>query len=837
MRKELFHTGWSISNQPGKSMVEAMMTSEEAKQEIILPFDAMIHEDVTPDTKNAGQTGYYPGKMYYYTKDFIAPEEWKNQLVQLEFEGSYGKTQVYLNGDYIGEQVYGYTNFYVNLNDSLKYGERNHLEVVVNNGMEKNTRWYSGSGLYRDVQLYVGNKIHIPVNGVKIKTPEVTEGYAVADVQVELHNCSIGKHEVKIETTIIDEQGKIVSKRITPVTLFGLKNEQVEQRIVIPNPRLWGVDHPNLYKCNVQITEADEVWDVVSESFGIRTLSLNPYVGLCINGESVKLRGACIHHDHGIIGAPALKDAEERKIEKLKEAGFNCIRMAHHPAGKTLLEVCDRIGMLVMDELFDMWTHAKNANDFSNDFQKNWEAIAEAMVAKDYNHPSVILYGMGNEIQEAGTSKGAQIGRLIHNRLKQLDDTRYTTNSVNGVLAADQRFMEIVGASMQQLGIPIPDMTQAFGNEKVDEDADSQAGSDALNSMMGVMVGPLADAIAMNPILTELTEEFMETMDIAGYNYLTGRHVMEHELYPNRVVLGTETFPGDIANLWKIVEENAHVIGDMTWTGYDYLGEAGVGIFHYDGGMNFQAMYPERAAYIGDLDLLGNRRPISYYREIIYGLRKEPYIGVERVNRYGAKVGTTPWMWKDNIASWTWQGYEGKPAIIDVLSDAKEVELFLNGVSMGRKAAGKDNDYIAVFELPYEPGELKAVAIREGKACESFALHTASSKVKLAVEVDHTTLLANGQDLAYLMIHLQDEIGRMNLWEEREVSIQLDGTCSLAGFGSAEPSCERSYFSTTCPTYDGYVMAVVRAGLEKGITKITISSEGMDSLEVILEVV
>lgn len=832
MEKQMFHTGWRISSQSGKSMVESMMSRSEVGEEIILPYDAMIHESVKPDTKNAGQTGYYPGKLYYYTKEFVAPKEWEEKIVQLEFEGIYGKTLIYLNGDYVGNQVFGYTHFILTLDDFLKYGEVNRLEVVVNNEMEKNSRWYSGSGIYRDVQLYIGNRVYIPAEAVRISTPEVERETAVVEVKTELVNRDIKRHKVCIETKLIDSKGQTVATRISPVTLFGQSTEEVEQRLTIQNPHLWSCDDPNMYICKTSIIEEKVILDETEESFGIRKLQLDPIAGLRINGESIKLRGSCIHHDHGIIGAAALECAEERKIKQLKEAGFNCIRMSHHPAGKSLLRVCDRLGMLVIDELFDMWTHSKNANDFAIDFEKHWEEIADAMVRKDYNHPSVIIYSMGNEIQEAGTAKGAQINRRIHKKLKAMDASRYTTNAINGVLAAGDRFMEIVGNSMQQLGIPLPDPEKLEAQKTED-----QEGSDALNSMMSIMVGPLADAIATNSILTEMTEEFVEAMDIAGYNYLTGRHAMENLLNPNRIVLGTETFPADIVNLWKVVKENAHVIGDMTWTGYDYLGEAGVGIFHYDGGVNFQAKYPERAAYIGDLDLLGNRRPISYYREIVYGLRKEPYIGVRRLNHYGTKVGRTPWMWNDNIASWTWPGYEGKPAIIDVLSDANEVELFLNGVSLGKKPAGENHEYLAVFEIIYEPGELKATAIRNGISCETFSIYTAAQQdVELYVKPDRTEMNANGLDLTYIMIELKDKNGRENLFIEKDISIEVEGEGHLAGFGSANPTCERSYFDTTCRTYDGRVMAVIRSGLEQGNVKVSITSEGLIEKEVLIKV-
>lgn len=831
MKKQMFHTGWRISGQSGESLVEAMMSQQDSGKEIILPYDAMIHERVTPNTKNAGQTGFYPGKIYHYTKDFTAPNEWEDKTIQLEFEGVYGKTLVYLNDDYLGGEVYGYTNFFLTLDDSLKYGKNNHLEVIVNNEVEENSRWYSGSGIYRDVHLYVGEQVYIPAEGVTISTPEAEAEMAVVDVKTEICNRDVRRHKVKIETAIIDAKGEIVATRVSPVTLYGRQAEEIEQRLFIKCPQRWSTEHPHLYTCRVTVSEEGLVWDVTEECFGIRKLQLDSIAGLRINGETVKLRGSCIHHDHGIIGAAELECAEERKVRKLKEAGFNCIRSSHHPAGKKLLAACDRLGMLVMDELFDMWTHGKNANDFSQDFESNWQRIAEAMVKKDFNHPSVILYSTGNEIQEAGTAKGAQLNRRIHRKLKQLDTSRYTTSAVNGVLAAGSRFIEIVGSSMQQLGLPIPDLAkmQAQGADGETH----QGGSDALNSMMSsVLQGPLADAIATSPVLTDMMDEFVEAMDIVGYNYLTGRHVLEHELNPNRIVLGTETFPADIANLWKVVKENPHVIGDMTWTGYDYLGEAGVGIFHYDGAMNFQATYPERAAYIGDLDLLGNRRPISYYREIVYGIRKEPYIGVERPDRYGIKVGKTPWMWKDNIASWTWPGYEGKPIVIDVVSDAEEVELFVNGISKGMKPAGKENEYVAVFEIPYEPGELKATAIRNGKACETFSLDTALAEVELCVEADRTEMRANGQDLTYIMISLKDKNGQENLFMEKDIAIQVKGAGSLAGFGSAQPCCERSYFDTTCRTYDGYVMAVVRAGAQKGNITVTVSAEGLKNKEI-----
>ena len=829
MQKELFNAGWKFSNQPGKSLVEMMMDGKDDRVSITLPYDAMIREKVVPDTKNAGQTGFFPGGIYFYTKEFQVPKGWRDKTVYIEFEGIYGKSKIKINGEYAGSSVYGYAGICICADDFLKYGEINSLEVEVNNEMERNSRWYSGSGIYRDVQIYVGGKVYIPVNGLKIATPEVQKELAVVTVEIQLENRDTRKHSVRVCTEIRDVKGDVIAQRESPVTLFGHKGEKLGQRISVAEPALWSCEAPNLYSCHITVSEEGKVLDEMEDTFGIRRLSLDPVYGLRINGETVKLRGSCIHHDHGIIGASAFEAAEERKIRLLKEAGFNCIRMSHHPAGKALLRVCDRLGMLVMDELSDMWTRPKNVNDFSGDFWKYWEEVTTEMVHKDYNHPSVILYSTGNEIQEAGTAKGAQINRMLHRKIKELDSTRYTTAAINGILAAGDNFGQIVGSAMGELGIPLPDpqeMSRQAGED--DEKKATGGGSDELNSMMGIMVGPLADAIARNQMITDMTEEFVEAMDIAGYNYLTGRHALEHELFPNRIVLGTETFPADIVNLWKCVKENPHVIGDMTWTGYDYLGEAGVGIFHYDGGMNFNASYPERTAYIGDIDIAGKRRPISYYREIVYGLRKSPYIAVERVNRYGQTANKTPWMWKDNIESWTWPGYEGKPALVDVLSDAEEVELVLNGRSIGRKPTGEENEYMAVFEFPYEPGELKAVAVRKGVRSEEFVLRTAGEAAELRIEADRTILAAGGNDLTYISMTLTDANGIENPNAEKNISIQVEGAAVLEGFGSARPACEESYQEPVCRTYDGRLLAAIRSGIEPGEATVVIRMEGCE---------
>ncbi|MFT8394151.1 MAG: glycoside hydrolase family 2 TIM barrel-domain containing protein, partial [Liquorilactobacillus ghanensis] len=558
-----------------------------------------------------------------------------------------------------------------------------------------------------------------------MRTPEIDLESAVVIIDTKIVNDSYKNKQIYLNTKIKNRTGKIVAQASTPVTMYGQSVEKVRQRVAVLSPDLWDCDTPNLYTSEITLADDEMTIEELTQRFGIRKLQLSAAKGLQINGKQVKLRGTCLHHDNGIIGANTLKRAEQRRCEQLKAAGFNAIRSSHNPMSKAMLEVCDELGILVLDELTDVWNHSKNINDFSNFFDSSWEEEIEKMVEKDFNHPSVIIYSLGNEIPEAGTSKGAQQNRKMVNKVRTLDDTRYITNGINGILALGEKIKVVIG-----------DLMKNNSQIKMSAKKDATDGSNKLNSMMSIMMGDFADAIATHPLMDKALNETVETMDIAGYNYLTGRHEREHEMYPNRVVLGTETFPADIANLWRIVTQNNHVLGDMTWTGYDYLGEAAVAVFHYDGQVNFNPRFPDRTAYCGDIDLIGYRRPISYYREIVYGLRKQPYIGVERLNHYGEKSSLTPWMWKDNIASWTWPGFEGKPAIVNVCSDAREVELLLNGKSLGKKPAGKDNKFIANFEITYEPGELKAIAYRDGKPSETFFLQTAQKEVQINPAVD-----------------------------------------------------------------------------------------------------
>lgn len=826
MIRHNFNKGWKIVRGSTSSMMSMLMGGGDMS-EVQLPHDAMIHEKQTKDTPNSAQTGFYPGGEYVYLKTLNVPEEWKEKTAILEFEGVYKTAMVYINGSLAKTHLFGYSNFYVVLDPFLKYGKQNTIKVIADNSSIPNSRWYSGSGIYRNVKLMTGERIHIVPDGVRITTMNADEKYADVEVQTEIMNRSCRKEMIYVHTRVTYD-GETAAEDSMKVTMFPEETVKVRQCMAISNPKLWNCDTPELYDCSVQILSGDEVLDTVTEKTGLRTLSVDVERGLCINGKEVKLRGSCIHHDNGVIGAATFAAAEERRCRLLKDAGFNSVRSSHHPMSKAMLDACDKYGILVMDELSDMWTYHKNPQDMALYFKENWQDEVESMVKKDYNHPSVILYSSGNEIPELGLDSGAKMNRDICNRFHELDATRYTTTGINGMMAVS------FSCGLDKI---LEDLIEGYkGAVSQSGDMNGQDGANAFNSYMSIMEGDGADRFAVHPLLTEAIEESAMAADITGLNYLTARHVLEKELHPNKTVIGTETYPADIVRLWKIVKENKHVLGDFTWTGYDYLGEAGCGIFHYDGNVNFSSIYPEKVAYIGDINILGYRRPISYYREIVYGLRKEPYIAVERVNRYGMKYSKSAWMFKDNVASWTWNGYEGKPAKIDVYADADEVELFLNGNSLGRKPVGEDYSFTAAYETDYEPGILEAVSYVNGEISGKCVLKTAADKVCLSVGSDKTMLKADGEDLAFITVKLTDENGTDNLWAVKDIHVEIEGAGVLQGFGSADPSNDNSYDDATWSTYDGYVMAVVRAGTEPGEITVRFTAEGCEEKIVTLVV-
>jgi hypothetical protein len=783
---------------PNANFFAEMVGAAAAWQPVTLPHDAALGRD--RDSAHGAGAGYVPGGVHEYRTTLGAPEEYRHKRVLLDFEGVYRTAMVYVNGALAGHWATGYTGFSVDLDDHLLYGADNEIRVVCR--AHKDSRWYSGAGIHRPVHLVVAELTHIALDGVRVTTTEADGEFAVVEVATTVEHDGRGMATLDVLTEIRDGGGAVVATATSPVTVLPGEPAVVRQRVLFRDPALWSPDSPALYAASVSLRSGDSPVDDDVVSFGVRTLSLDPERGLRINGESIKLRGACVHSDNGVLGAATIARSEERRVELLKGAGFNALRSAHNPMSRAMLDACDRYGLLVMDELTDMWTESKSDFDAALDFPEWWERDVEAMVGKDVNHPSVVLYSIGNEIPEVGRPHGAVWSRRLAEKVRSLDDTRFVTNGINAMLSV--------------IGEAAADRPQA-----------------GINTMLTDM-GAFMDELSTSALVATRTAESFDVLDAAGMNYMEARYELDRELFPRRVIVGSETFPGKIDRLWRLVLDNSHVIGDFTWTGWDYLGEAGVGrtaLADDPTAGQFGAPYPWLLAHVGDIDITGHRRPASYYREIVFGLRSDPYIAVLRPELHGRELSATPWAWSDTVGSWAWTGSEGRPVTVEVYSDAEEVELLLDGESLGVAPTGEKHRFRTEFDVTYAPGELTAVARTGGEETGRFVLRSATGPVALAAAVDRAEIRADDTDLAHVALTLQDTDGTVALGVDRVVTVTVDGPGVLAGFGSAAPATEESYLDDVHSTFDGRALAVVRP---TGTGTITVTASARDCQDVTL---
>lgn len=782
----------------------------ENAREVQLPHDAMIEKPADPNSLNGGNTGFRDGDIYAYAKILYAPEEWKNQTIMLKFEGVYMNALVYVNGQLAVKNPFGYTTFYAVLNDFLRYGEENEIRVEVRVGAMTNSRWYSGAGIYRDVYLLESGLTYVIPEGVQITTENADDEYAVLKVTSELKNRKAVPQELIIETIIEEASGKSVVAEQSRAVLLNQEMRKIEQKILIEEPKLWSETAPTLYTCStkVYLEENGEkiLLDENRERFGIRTLQADAKRGLRINGKTVKLRGACIHHDSGLLGAATYEAAQYRQIKYLKEAGFNAVRMAHQPMAPAMLRACDELGMYVMDEAFDMWNRCKTNYDYGLYFEEWWEKDVTAMVRKDFNHPSVIFYSVGNEIPEIGSAHGAKICHDLCTKIKEMDSTRFTMAAINGVFTAGDKIDKVMKDVVAGLG----ESGETNGN---------------VNDFMTMMDAHM-DEIVVHDIISENLERACASTDIAGYNYMTARYEMDGEKYPNRIIVGSETYPPEIARNWNLVEKLSHVIGDFTWTGWDYIGEAGVGVPAYQWGEGgFGAAYPAQLAYPCDIDITGFRRPASYFREIVFGLRKAPYIVAQDPHRYGQFLIKTPWVISDATANWTWDDCIGKPVVVEVYAPGDEVELFLNGKSLGKKISGKNAGFRVLFEMVYEPGTLTAVVYENGQEIGRSELRSAGKERELWMQAEENVSGTNEEGLLFIPIEIKDENGTLIYCEDQKLSLTVEGGAKAIGFGSGNPKPEYNFNEGITKTFHGRALLILKKDNSGREITVTIESE------------
>ena len=769
-----------------------------------LPHDFTIESEVKADAPSGNATGYYSGGVGLYTKMLDIPADWAGKRLIVEFDGAYMNATVEVNGHKAGVHHYGYTPFHADITRFVKPGKANRLSVTVNNTSQLNSRWYSGSGLYRHVDLLVAPEVHIVPWGIFARTERVEDGTAFVVVEIAVKNDGSAAVTRRVRA-LIDREGQPAAGGETQLRILPGETAVARLRLTVPEAKLWDVDAPILYRVSAEIRSGEAQEDFDCTSFGIRTLSVDPVNGFRLNGRTIKLKGGCIHHDNGILGAASYYDSGYRKLALHKQNGYNAVRCAHNPPSRDMLDACDRLGILVIDEAFDCWRMGKNLNDYNLYFESDWEADMEAFITRDRNHPSVVIWSTGNEIVErAGLSDGYVWAERLAAKVRSLDPSRPVTNALCSLWSGleDEDAAELSSGVQNELNDPI------------------------------------------NRLWTRITEAFCAPLDIVGYNYMDERYAQDGRLFPNRVICGTESFPMEIDRIWHEVKRLPYVIGDFTWTSYDYIGEAAIGRAKYvdsDAKLTKEqtiwlgSEYPWRLANDADFDLLGFGRPQLAYRRIVWG-SEETYIASHSPANYGKRelVSRWGWPWREN--TWNWEGFEGKPVRVDVYSAADEVELIINGVSLGRKPAGEENRFMATYETAYAPGSVVAVSYRGGQEVSRQALATAGAPVRLEAKVENEVLAADGKSLSFVNFTLLDAEGRRVPHVDLKVKATVSGAGTLAAFGSARPVTTENYTTGEFTTYDGRVQAIVRAGVAAGEIRLTAEAEGMAPCEVRLPV-
>ena len=796
MKRIDFNKDWEF--QWGEPSNIPMMPAQKVK--VDLPYDFMIGKDVSRDAAGGSGTGFYEGGTGSYTKMLEITEEECDRIHILSFDGCFGNTKVVVNGHMAFRHHYGYTPFEVELDRFLHVGS-NRITVTAGNTNEPNSRWYSGAGLYRKVSLLTGEKVHIVPNGIYTYTKEI-EGSALQVVETTVKNETESEKSVKLKVEIVEKKtGSVVAEAADVFSVEKKSCEVSHVEVRIENPLFWNVDTPELYLANVIVeeTEHPEMCDSDNVQFGIRKICVDAKNGFVINDKPMKLKGGCIHHDNGIVGAAAFRDSEYRKVMLHKKAGFNALRLAHNPASKELLNACDEIGMLVIEEAFDVWNMEKDYYDFSNYFEHEWETELSQMILRDRNHPCIFMWSIGNELPEqGGLSNGYETSEKLAAFTKKTDPTRY----VGGALCSFFR------------GLDDTD------NEKYWKSVMENAAAMRENGMVNL------DCEFGQQIWDSYTAPFVKDWDIVGYNYLQYQYEPSHAAHPERVICCTESKPREFGSYWADVERLPYVIGDFEWTSMDYIGEAGIGnTFYVEPEQvqqmyqtRFRAQYPARTAEAGEFDICGFEKPQIGYKKCVWGsdetflVSYDPQVHdkVELLGRYG---------WGKCERSWSWPVMAGVPIKVEVYSRAVSVEVIVNGKSLGRKPAGQENDFRAVFETTYEPGVITAVSYdMDGNEISRDEQRTVGKPEKLTVYEDETLaeLRARGilptdeEAVKYLVIEVTDAEGNLVPYAEQKVTAQELGVENIIALGTGRPTTEENYTSGEITTYRGQALVIVR---------------------------
>lgn len=777
----LFDDGWKFFLGDSKDAGKPSF-NDKSWRDIDLPHDWSIEslsgqepgKIVGPFSKESigtTATGYTVGGTAWYRKTFTLDSKEKYNNTILNFDGVYMNCDVWVNGKLVGSHPYGYTAFYYDITKFLNVAGKPNVVAVKVKNEGRNSRWYSGSGIYRHVWLIQKKAVSISQEGVFISTESISDNNSTVKISSVVEN-NLGKSaSTKLLIKIIGSDGKIAQTNETPLKTIAPGSDEIIQNIIIPKSKLWSVEEPNLYTAEVQVIANGIVTDNFSTTFGIRTISFNAKTGFLLNGKKVLLKGGCMHHDNGFLGSATIDRAEERRVQLMKAYGFNAIRTSHNPPSKQFLDACDRNGVLVIDEAFDMWERAKNPEDYHLYFKDWWKKDIKSMIYRDRNHPSVILWSIGNELNERADPLGFTIRKELVKEVHTLDSSRPVTEG-------------------------ICDFWDHHGQK------------------------------------WSTTAPAFADLDVGGYNYLNKQYEADHVEFPERIMVGTESYAADSYAYWQQVEKNPWVIGDFVWTAMDHLGETGCGSSSY-GLKDAQRVglkpWPWFNSFSGDIDLCGFKKPQLLYRDVVWNNSKIEMMVHEPIPD-GMKETVSYWGWPNEFPSWNWNGNEDKLMDVRVFTKCQTVRIELNGKIIGEQTIANSSGITANFKVPYQAGTLKAIALNNGIEIASKVLKTTGTPAIIKLTADRTTIKADRNDLSYVKIEITDSQGSSIPDAAIPLTFRISGVGEIAGSGNACPTDMESFNSSVCKTYHGQALAIIRPlkGKKNGTIMLEAAANGLE---------
>jgi beta-galactosidase len=778
-------TGWKF-HRGDVAAAETTAFDDAGWRSVDLPHDWSIegngpgsspspHDQATPDGPSVG---YLRGGIGWYRLHVPPSAPVDDPGAELVIDGAQQEADVWVNGTHVAFQPHGYIPIRAEIGKLLTPGHDNVIAVRVVNP-EANSRWYSGAGLYRQARLRYHGATFIPTWGAQVDTLWISAPRAQLQVRVTVQNDDAVGRDIAIQCRLTSPSGQASEHPCGVIRLAAGQREVVNTTIELAHAELWQPDAPRQYAAEFSVVENGRTLDTLSTRFGVRTVHVDAERGFLLNGQPLKLRGACLHHDNGILGAAAFPEAELRRVRLMKENGFNAIRTSHNPPSSAFLDACDREGLLVIDEFADSWELPKKQNGYQRYFDRHWEADFSAMLHRDFNHPSVVIWSIGNEIPERFSGAGVQIAKRLVDLVHRVDPRRPTTNAINTIWED-------------------PNLAERWkGN----------------HGALGVL-------------------------DVGGYNYTWREYRADHAASPRWVMAGTESYPKEAYEIWREVDALPYVIGDFVWTGMDYIGESGIGHTTYidakadpssTGPKDWESSpWPCWISWCGDLDITGVKKPQSYYRDVVWG-RSPLELAVHEPVPEGKQEKVGAWGWPAERLSWNWPGQEGRPLQVSVYSRAKRVTLALNGRLIGDQTIDPAQGITAHFTVPWTPGTLTATAYDGAQVVATKALRTTGPAAHLRLEPEARALRADREALLFVRIAVVDANGAVVPNATFPLTCAVEGAAELSALGSGDPEAVDSLVDPTTRTFRGQALAILRSTGKPGPVRLTVSSTGLDA--------